>query len=123
MSVLEELRHIFTLPQNRNLENEAIVRQLPPGHHLRPRYFDVVSGSDNIPLLSMSGHEEEHVGGSRVRENGATGAPGAKKDDEARARVEDLSTSIPENTIAGGKSFNELPLYEKKSILINRELE
>lgn len=126
MSVLEELRHIFTLPQNRNLENEAIVRQLPPGHHLRPRYLDVVPGSDNIPLLSMSGQEEEHIGGSSSRANGevaSAGGAGAKKDDEARARVEDLSTSIPENTIAGGKSFNELPLYEKKSILINRELE
>lgn len=129
MSVLEELRHIFTLPQNRSLENEVIVRQLPPGHHLRPRYLDVVTGSDNIPLLSMSGQEEADIGGAastrediHTQENG-NGQNGARKDDDARARVEDLSSSVPQETLAGGKSFNELPLYEKKSVLINRELE
>lgn len=101
---------------------------------MRPRYFDVVPGSDNIPLLSMSGHEEEHIGGegigsgssnpiSRDGETLSEGNAGAKKDDEARARIEDLSSSVPAGTLPGGKTFNELPLYEKKSVLIDRELE
>lgn len=75
----------------------------------------------------MSGQEEEHIGGGSPGrgegEEASEGAVGNRKDDDARARVEDLSNSIAENTLTGGKSFNELPLYEKKSALIDRELE
>lgn len=83
----------------------------------------------------MSGEEEGNIGGSTPRrgEDGGLGVgvdspegvgrTRADKSDQAKARVEDLASSIPESTIADGKSFNELPLYEKKSTLIDRELE
>lgn len=87
----------------------------------------------------MSGEEEGHIGGSspgrRLREEGREGEGGgidspeavgrtrADKSDQAKARVGELADSIPPDTIADGKSFDELPLYEKKSVLIDRELE
>lgn len=108
--VADELRNIFALPHNRPLENEDLIRQLPPGHHLRPLYLDTGSGSssaDGIPLLGMSNHGREG-GGGRGR---------------TKARVEELSGSVPEGSLVGGKTFEELPLSEKKSVLIDRELE
>lgn len=45
------------------------------------------------------------------------------KSDQYKARVEELSGMVDGSTIAGGRSFAELTLYEKKSVLINQELE
>jgi hypothetical protein len=114
--VADELRNIFTLPHNRPLENEDIIRQLPPGHHLRPLYVDAVTGSssssaDSIPLLGMSEHSREEGNEAGARRGGS------------KARVEELSNSVPEGTLVGGKTFEQLPLSEKKSVLIDRELE
>jgi hypothetical protein len=125
--ITDELAHIFTLPQYRPLENVEIIRQLPPGHPLRPFYLDVITGSDNVPLLSMSGEEEHNVEGEgagerRSPESGSNGGTQRRKDN-ARTRVEGLSNSVPEGTMTGGKTFDQLPLREKKAVLIDRELE
>jgi hypothetical protein len=71
----------------------------------------------------MSGEEERLLGGGgrRGSSDGRKGKGGKKAN--ARARVEDLSSSVPGETLPGGKTFDQLPLYEKKSVLINRELE
>jgi hypothetical protein len=42
---------------------------------------------------------------------------------EYRSKVDELAASIPDQELVGGKHFNELSLYEKKSVLVNRELE
>jgi hypothetical protein len=117
--VINDLANIFQLPHNSPLVNEEIIRQLPPGHHLRPFYLDVVTGTDNVPLLSMS--EEEHNTG--VGASPETPGRGGRRKANARAKVEDLGNSVPDGSLPGGKTFDQLPLYEKKSVLINRELE
>ena len=117
---IDDLSNIFQLPHHRRLENECIIRQLPLGHPLRPFYLDVVAGTDNVPLLSMSEDEEHRTGGGGEAGRGPV-TPGRKA--KARAKVNDLAESIPGETLPGGKSFDQLPLYEKKSVLINRELE
>jgi hypothetical protein len=77
----------------------------------------------------MSGEEEGNIGESSLGQVGDVDSPEevgrtrVDKNDQARARVENLASSIPPETIADGKAFNELPLYEKKSALIDRELE
>jgi len=38
-------------------------------------------------------------------------------------RVDELAGMVDNTTIVGGKTYAELSLYEKKSVLINRELE
>ena len=117
--IINDLANIFQLPHNSPLVNEEIIRQLPPGHHLRPFYLDVVTGTDNVPLLSMS--EEEH--GTGVGASPETPGRGGRRKANARAKVEDLGNSVPDGSLPGGKTFDQLPLYEKKSVLINRELE
>jgi hypothetical protein len=117
--IIDDLANIFVLPHQQPLVNEEIIRQLPPGHPLRPFYLDVVTGIDNVPLLSMS--EEEHNTG--VGASPETPGRGGRRKANARARVEDLGDSIPGGSLPGGKTFDQLPLYEKKSVLINRELE
>jgi hypothetical protein len=117
--VINDLANIFQLPHNSPLVNEEIIRQLPPGHLLRPFYLDVVTGTDNVPLLSMS--EEEHNTG--VGASPETPGRGGRRKANARAKVEDLGNSVPDGSLPGGKTFDQLPLYEKKSVLINRELE
>ncbi|WRT68382.1 uncharacterized protein IL334_005358 [Kwoniella shivajii] len=42
---------------------------------------------------------------------------------EIRAKVDELASLIPDESIVGDKTFAELSLYEKKSVLINRELD
>ena len=75
----------------------------------------------------MSGEEEVNIAGGSSAQTDDGGSPGdirrSNKGEEARARVEDLSNSIPASTLVDGKSFDQLPLYEKKSALIDRELE
>jgi len=65
--------------------------------------------------------EEEHnTGGGASPE---TPGRGGRRKANARAKVEDLGNSVPDGSLPGGKTFDQLPLYEKKSVLINRELE
>lgn len=45
------------------------------------------------------------------------------KSAEYKVKVDELSNLVAADTIAGGRTFSELSLYEKKSVLINRELE
>jgi len=77
----------------------------------------------------MSGEEEHLVGGAGANE-GARDSPESgrsggtqRKKDKARATVDGLSKSVPEGTMTGGKTFDQLPLREKKAVLIDRELE
>jgi hypothetical protein len=65
----------------------------------------------------MSMTMSEHSRGSGSPESGR------RRRDHAKTRVGELEASIPEETLAGGKTFDQLPLYEKKSVLIERELE
>ena len=45
------------------------------------------------------------------------------KGDAYRVKADELRGLVGEDTIPGSRSFAELTLYEKKSVLINRELE
>lgn len=65
--------------------------------------------------------EEEHNTG--VGASPETPGRGGRRKANARAKVEDLGNSVPGGSLPGGKTFDQLPLYEKKSVLINRELE
>ena len=49
--------------------------------------------------------------------------PDQRKSAEYSARVEELGNLISPESLVGGKTFEELSLYEKKSVLINHELE
>lgn len=42
---------------------------------------------------------------------------------ELRQKVVDLASCVPDSSLVGGKTFAQLTLYEKKSVLINNELE
>ncbi|WVR07599.1 hypothetical protein IAU60_004641 [Kwoniella sp. DSM 27419] len=42
---------------------------------------------------------------------------------EARSKVDELARLIPDDTIVGDRTFAQLSLYEKKSVLVNRELD
>lgn len=78
----------------------------------------------------MPGSDVETIGtstttpivGQRTRDGDAASIGDAKKQ-EYRMKVDELSGSIEADTIAGSRTFQELSLYEKKSVLINRELE
>jgi hypothetical protein len=50
-------------------------------------------------------------------------AEGRDKRDKYRARVEELSKLIPEDSLLNGQKFEDLSLYEQKSVLVNHELE
>lgn len=50
-------------------------------------------------------------------------APDNAKKQEYKMKVDELSGSIEADSIPGSRTFAELSLYEKKSVLINRELE
>ena len=45
------------------------------------------------------------------------------KDVEYRSKADELAGSIGAETIPGSRDFTDLSVYEKKSVLINRELE
>jgi hypothetical protein len=74
----------------------------------------------------MSGDEEHFIGGGSEAEAGRSPESVGKvrgKKANARAKVEGLAGSVPDGTLPQGKTFDQLPLYEMKSVLINRELE
>ncbi|KAK8854803.1 hypothetical protein IAR55_003542 [Kwoniella newhampshirensis] len=47
----------------------------------------------------------------------------ASKSEELCKRAGELAGLVSDDTLVGGKTFTELSLYEKKSVLINRELD
>lgn len=42
---------------------------------------------------------------------------------ELQNKAQELADLVPSDGLIDGKSFNELSLYEKKSVLVNYELE
>jgi hypothetical protein len=92
----------------------------------------------SIPLLAMSmstASDSETITPTRASAEGSGPKNTQPKDPfadvsvsqerrvEYRSRVDELAASIPDQGLEGGKHFNELSLYEKKSVLVNRELE
>lgn len=69
---------------------------------------------------SLVGDENGEV---TVRIHGQDETMPARQVAELRSKVEDLESLVPESSLVGGKTFKELTLYEKKSVLIDRELE
>jgi hypothetical protein len=45
------------------------------------------------------------------------------KANELRVKVRELASHVPDSSLVGGRTFAELSLYEKKSVLVNNELE
>jgi hypothetical protein len=43
--------------------------------------------------------------------------------EEYRSRVADLAALVSDDELPGGRSFTELSLYEKKTVLVDHELE
>jgi hypothetical protein len=69
---------------------------------------------------SQNGDAEEEV---TVNIHGQEETLPARQVDELRSKLADLEELVPESSLVGGKTFTELTLYEKKSVLIDRELE
>ena len=88
---------------------------------------------DEVPLLKMADahtlveddvqNDMDKRGGDRDRES--LDSLDSTKSSKAgvSVRVNELANLVPEGAIAGGRSFHDLSLYEKKSVLINHELE
>ena len=88
---------------------------------------------DEVPLLKMTDahtlveddvqNDMDKRGGDRDRES--LDSLDSTKSSKAgvSVRVNELANLVPEGAIAGGRSFHDLSLYEKKSVLINHELE
>ena len=112
-----ELKNLFTLPWDLPLyhldPNTGLL--LDKDHHDHLEYIE------NLPLLEMGADPEETLRGS-IGDTEQT-VQGRTKSEGYMTRVDELSGMVDNSTIAGGKTFNELSLYEKKSVLINRELE
>lgn len=75
---------------------------------------------DEVPLLRMLDAVEGDASSTR---KGSDARASVSSLDGATAKVNELASLIAEGTIPGGRSFHQLSLYEKKSVLINRELE
>lgn len=114
-----ELKHLFTLPWDLPLSH------LDPRTGL-PLEQDVFQANqleyiENLPLLEMGSDPEEtlrgSIGDTEQRMDSRTKPEGYMK------RVDELAGMVDNTTIVGGKTYAELSLYEKKSVLINRELE
>ena len=69
---------------------------------------------------SQNGDADEEV---TVNIHGQEETLPARQVAELRSKLEDLEDLVPESSLVGGKTFKELTLYEKKSVLIDRELE
>ena len=86
---------------------------------------------DEVPLLRMTDahtlaeEDTQDDAGKRASDRDSLDSQGVAKSPKAgvNVRVNDLASLVPEGSIAGGRSFHDLSLYEKKSALINYELE
>ncbi|WVQ99983.1 hypothetical protein IAU59_007126 [Kwoniella sp. CBS 9459] len=81
-----------------------------------------------IPLSTMS--DTQRLLPSRPGAwKGLNGVPGRPRSDErmsrqeVRERMDELASLIPEDSLPGAMTFDELSLSEKKSVLVNRELD
>jgi hypothetical protein len=79
-----------------------------------PLTYVRVTSDDAVPLLEMRGLPDGEDAPLIVDDVRAQ---------ELMKRADALAGSIPARSILGGKTFEELDLYEKKSALVNRELE
>jgi len=70
---------------------------------------------DEIARLAMSEEEREHLL--------ARGDVSPATREEYRSRVADLAALVSDDELPGGRSFTELSLYEKKTVLVDHELE
>ena len=116
-----ELTHIFTLPHHLPL-----VHLTPTGQPISSDSNGDFDASDSIPLLQIEEMPGEYGIDDGLPESSGFRGPrdhrrnGAKN---AKDRVEQLGELIDRDSLPGGKTFAELSLYEKKSVLIERELE
>lgn len=74
---------------------------------------------DEVPLLEMTDTAE----GDASSVKGGSSGDSISSKAAVTVQVNELASRVAEGTIPGGRMFHELSLYEKKSVLINRELE
>jgi hypothetical protein len=121
-----ELRHIFTLPHLLPLTHLDARTGLPldklsESHRLLELNEFETDADAIFDVDSMPGDDFESRG--VVGHEGDVVPVDPSKSNQYKVRVEELSGMIDSSTIAGSRSFAELSLYEKKSVLINQELE
>lgn len=122
-----ELRHIFTLPHLLPLTHLDARTGLPLDKHSESHRLLELSEFDADPREIFDA--DDGMPGDDFETTGVAGREGeivpvdASKSNQYKVRVEELSGMIDSSTIAGSRSFQELSLYEKKSVLINQELE
>lgn len=121
-----ELRHIFTLPHLLPLTHLDARTGLPLDKHSESYRLLELSEFDADPEAIF---DVDNMPGDDFDSHGVVGREGENapvdpsKSNQYKVRVEELSGMIDSSTIAGSRSFQELSLYEKKSVLINQELE
>lgn len=75
------------------------------------------------PSIEVADNDTIHTAETAERYDVGAHHQDTSKHAEYRAKVDALAELIPQDTIVGGKRFTELTLYEKKSVLVNRELD
>ncbi|OCF42690.1 hypothetical protein I317_03421 [Kwoniella heveanensis CBS 569] len=91
---------------------------------------DDEEGEIGMPLSTMSDTDRllpRGYGASKTSNNGG-GSEGVRSDQrmsrqEVRERMDELASLIPEDSLPGTMTFEQLTLAEKKSVLVNRELD
>jgi hypothetical protein len=113
-----ELKNLFTLPWDLPLTHLDPTTGLPLDQDFTAGGLDYI---ENLPLLEMGSDPEATLRGS-IGDQEQT-MEGRTKSEGYVHRADELAGMVDNSTIVGGKTYAELSLYEKKSVLINRELE
>ncbi|VDB85519.1 unnamed protein product [Peniophora sp. CBMAI 1063] len=104
---------------------------------LRPAHTPATArdeDEDGVPLLRMADahtlveedtQDEDGRDSKRADRDGDRDSLDSNKSSKAGVvvKVNELASLVPEGAIPGGRSFHDLSLYEKKSVLINHELD
>ena len=112
-----ELKNLFTLPWDLPLTHLDPETGLPLDQDFATGRLEYI---ENLPLLEMGSDQETLRGSMGDREQTVESRT---KSEGYMTRVDELAGMVDNTTIVGGKTYAELSLYEKKSVLINRELE
>lgn len=130
-----DLRHILTLSHRLPLLHRSSIYGANPIGGRRKDSSDAIAGEEDVPLLNLAMAESSKSSSGKKVEADVIDPFSDEGDvyDESNGRIsrnaeyrikaEGLASLVEDSELPGGRTFAELSLYEKKSALINRELE
>ncbi|KAL7422519.1 hypothetical protein Q5752_003167 [Cryptotrichosporon argae] len=116
-------KHFVALPQDQPLEHIRVPPHYKPyssEHGWSTYEYNYHFDKDAVPLLSMDHNEHPVLDTPTIS---ADTIHAASTPNDYRIRAAALSELVPTEALVAGKTWDQLALYEKKSVLVGRELD